>query len=130
MYLEARKANLFDTEFDLCVAVGTAITVATGRKGNPKQHCFEMSSDFLQDKIQSAEIFFEKSNITTTAELKNLFEDLDDYKEKDKGTQSRLTMRLGLPMVVELLEKFSLDNLMVSGTGLWYGIYFQEIHKI
>jgi exopolyphosphatase/pppGpp-phosphohydrolase len=129
MYLEAHKANLFDTEFDLCVAVGTAITVATGKKGNPKQHCFEMSNDFLQDKIKNAEAFFEESNINTTADLKKLFDDLDDYKEKDKGIQSRLTMRLGLPMVVELLEKFSLDSLMVSGTGLWYGVYFQEIHN-
>ena len=129
MYLEAHKANLFESDFDLCVAVGTAITKATGKKGNPRQHCFEMSTDFLKDKMKFAESLFKELNITTTIELKNAINELGDSSGKGGKIQEFLTVRLGLPMVVELLEKFSLDSLMVSGTGLWYGVYFQEIYN-
>ncbi len=130
LYLEAHKANLFESDFDLCVAVGTAITVATGKKGNPNQHCFEMSIDFLEDKIKKTSMNFERSNITTTAELKNITEKIDNSNTKKTLIQGSITMNLGLPMIIELLSKFSLDSLMVSGTGLWYGIYFQEIYEL
>jgi exopolyphosphatase/pppGpp-phosphohydrolase len=129
MYLEANKDKLFDTDFDLCVAVGTAITKATGIIGNARQHCFEMSVDFIKDQLAQAEFEISKPDVKTTLELKNIHNKLNDRYEKDALLQTWLTMRLGLPMVLELLEKFSLKNLMVSGTGLWYGIYFQEINN-
>ncbi len=40
---------------------------------------------------------------------------------------AELTTRLGLPMFVAMMEKYSIPEIHVSGTGLWYGIYFQRL---
>ena len=129
MYLEANKANLFDAEYDLCVGVGTAITKATGKKGNPRQHCFEMSTDFLEDKMKFAKSKLQEFSGSTTLELREALKEFGDLSGKGGRMQEFLTVSIGLPMIVELLGKFSIDSLMVSGTGLWYGAYFQEIYK-
>ena len=36
-------------------------------------------------------------------------------------------MRFGLPILIEILAYFKIDEIVVSGTGLWYGIYAQKI---
>ena len=129
MYLKANTKGLFDVEFMDCVAVGTAITKSSGKKGNAKQHCFEMSKDFMKDKINKADILFKELNITTTSDLKEFLDSQSDFHGKGVKIHEYLTIRLGLPMIIEILERFDLDSLMISGTGLWYGVYFQEIYK-
>jgi hypothetical protein len=39
-------------------------------------------------------------------------------------------MRLGLPMFVEIMEGFNLEEIIVSGTGLWYGVYFENLYHL
>ena len=60
--------------------------------------------------------------------------DLNDFDfEASKGNKKlddQITMRLGLPMFLSLMDKFNIKEIHVSGTGLWYGIYLQHLHNI
>ena len=41
-----------------------------------------------------------------------------------------LTMRMGLPMYLLLMDKFNIKSIHVCGTGLWYGIYLQHLFNV
>ena len=60
--------------------------------------------------------------------------DLNDFDfEASKGNKKiddQITMRLGLPMFLSLMDKFNIKDIHVSGTGLWYGIYLQHLYNI
>ena len=43
---------------------------------------------------------------------------------------NNVVMRLGLPMFVEIMEGFNLEEIIVSGTGLWYGVYFENLYNL
>ena len=40
---------------------------------------------------------------------------------------AKLTVRLGLKMFQRMMSQYNISSITVSGTGLWYGIYFQEL---
>lgn len=48
----------------------------------------------------------------------------------NKEIDTIITMRLGLPMFLSLMERFNIAEIHVSGTGLWYGIYLQHLLNI
>lgn len=67
------------------------------------------------------------SKFSTVGELNSF-----DF-ESSKGNKSLdtiITMRLGLPMFVSLMERFNIFEIHVSGTGLWYGVYLQHLLNI
>ena len=41
-----------------------------------------------------------------------------------------LTMRMGLPMYLIIMEKFGIKAIHVCGTGLWYGVYLQHLFNV
>ncbi len=109
-----------------CVSVGTAITKATGKKNNVSQHDTVLTKDQIIQKINLCnENILSKFN--TVGELNSF-----DF-EASKGNKSLdtiITMRLGLPMFVSLMERFNIFEIHVSGTGLWYGVYLQHLLNI
>ena len=109
-----------------CVSVGTAITKATGKKNNASQHDTVLTKDQIIQKINLCnENILSKFN--TVGELNSF-----DF-EASKGNKSLdtiITMRLGLPMFVSLMERFNIFEIHVSGTGLWYGVYLQHLLNI
>ncbi len=109
-----------------CVSVGTAITKATSKKNNAAQHDTILSKQQIEDKItQCNEKILQQFD--TVGELNDFdFEASRGNKELD----SIITMRLGLPMFVSLMERFNISKIHVSGTGLWYGIYLQQLFNI
>lgn len=109
-----------------CVSVGTAITKATGKKKNAAQHDTILSKLQIEDKIaKSNERILQQFD--TVGELNNFdFEASQGNKELDRI----ITMRLGLPMFISLMERFNISKIHVSGTGLWYGIYYQHLLNI
>ena len=127
-YISPIAKAIAEAESILCVSVGSAITAATGKIGNPKQHGTELSVRGITTKIdelnKKLELHYSDSKALATDVEKH--EDLRKIKNIDK----LLVMRLGLPLFVEVLKKFSLEGLTVSGTGLWYGVYFENLYKL
>ena len=106
-----------------CVSVGTAITKATGKKNNASQHDTILTKDQIMQKIDHCN---EKilSQFSTMGEL-NAFD--FEASRGNKELDTIITMRLGLPMFVLLMERFNILKIHVSGTGLWYGVYLQHL---
>lgn len=53
----------------------------------------------------------------------------DESKYKNRVLDSVLTKALGLPVFLEILKRFNLDKLVVSGTGLWYGTFYHHLEE-
>ena len=124
-YKNMGEAMMSDTE-SFCISVGTAITHATGGKNNAAQHDRVMTREKIEDCIN-----------TCTEAILNQFDTVGDLNEFDfeaskgnKELDDQITMRLGLPMFLSLMDKFNIKEIHVSGTGLWYGIYLQHLHNI
>ena len=124
-YKNMGEAMTSETE-SFCISVGTAITHATGGKNNAAQHDRIMTREKIEDCINAC-----------TESLLEQFDtvgDLNDFDfEASKGNKrldDQITMRLGLPMFLSLMDRFNIKDIHVSGTGLWYGIYLQQLHNI
>lgn len=121
LYKNINAGQLSDDNF--CVSVGTAITAATGRRGNRHQHDRILTLQDIRNKIESCQEIL-------TSQFGNVGE-LNYYDVNSKGGNRELdaviTMRLGLPMFPLLMERFHISRIHVSGTGLWYGIYLQHL---
>ena len=109
-----------------CISVGTAITHATGGKNNAAQHDRVMTREKIEDCIE-----------TCTQAILDQFDTVEQLNEYDfessrgsKRLDDQITMRLGLPMFLSLMDRFNIKEIHVSGTGLWYGIYLQHLHNI
>lgn len=109
-----------------CISVGTAITHATGGKNNAAQHDKVMTREKIEERIDSC-----------NEAILNQFDTVGDLNEFDfeaskgnKKLDDQVTMRLGLPMFLSLMDRFNINEIHVSGTGLWYGIYLQHLHNI
>lgn len=109
-----------------CIAVGTAITKATGKKGNPKQHDTVLTIEDLQDKVQSLDEML-KSRFVYARELFYAVNQEGNYHKHRDELDGQIVMRLGLPMFIAIMKRLGIPKLTVSGTGLWYGIYFQQL---
>ena len=124
-YKNMGDAMTSETE-SFCISVGTAITHATGGKNNAAQHDRVMTREKIEACIE-----------TCTQAILNQFDTVEQLNEFDfeaSGSSKRLddqiTMRLGLPMFLSLMDRFNIKEIHVSGTGLWYGIYLQHLHNI
>ncbi|MBO4488103.1 MAG: hypothetical protein J5741_00405 [Bacteroidales bacterium] len=107
-----------------CVAVGTAITKATGKSSNAKQH----DSVMTVQKIDSIIDTIHSQLIDKYPDVESLFNDVDSQRKGHKDyVDAKLTMRLGLKMFQLIMMHYNIPSVTVSGTGLWYGIYFQEL---
>ena len=111
-------------EDTFCVSVGSAITHATGKKKNAQQHDCILNYEQIADKIE---------NLTTKLlEMFNTVGDLVRWEQQMTGDtiDDMLTLRMGLPMYLLLMEKFNIKQIHVCGTGLWYGIYLQHLFNV
>lgn len=111
-----------NAEETYCVCVGTAITEATPGRGNQGKHDKILTRENL---LNSIERFTDK--------LKDDFENIGILERKilsDNDLESVVVSRLGLPLILEFMNHFGIISLNVSGTGLWYGVFFKELYKI
>lgn len=111
-------------EDTFCVSVGSAITHATGKKKNAQQHDCILNYEQIANKIE---------NLTTKLlEMFNTVGDLVRWEQQMTGDaiDDMLTLRMGLPMYLLLMEKFNIKQIHVCGTGLWYGIYLQHLFNV
>ena len=122
------KKEVKDIPVHECISVGTAITSATGKNGNKKQHCSVMTYDAIQKSLSNSTNFL-LDKYETVGELLIALKAEDESKSKNRVLDSALTKALGLPAFLEILKKFNLDKLVVSGTGLWYGTFYHHLEE-
>lgn len=123
-FMKNMGITMLSDEETFCVSVGTAITSATGKSGNAKQHDSVLEYDNLSQKIK---------NLTSTIlERFDTVGDLVRWEQRmgDDTMDRTLTMRMGLPMYLLLMNKFNIKSIHVCGTGLWYGIYLQHLFNV
>ena len=111
-------------EESFCVSVGTAITSATGKTKNASQHDSILTYNVLVEKISKL-----------TEQILERFSNVGELIEWEQSLSSDamdriLTMRMGLPMYLTIMEKFNIKSIHVCGTGLWYGIYLQHLFNV
>jgi exopolyphosphatase/pppGpp-phosphohydrolase len=102
------------------VGVGRALTIATGEKSNEKQHDFKLTKNKITQVINS--LGDEICDYKTMENLKK--------NAKNDWVENKIVTRLGLPIILEIMNHFQIDSLYVNGTGLWYGVFFKEFHNI
>lgn len=122
------KKEVRDIQVHECISVGTAITSATGKKGNKKQHCTIMTHEKIERSCFNA-IKFLLDKYETIGELLAALKAEDESNCKNRVLDSALTKALGLPAFLEILKRFNLDKLVVSGTGLWYGLFYHHLEE-
>ena len=120
-------ANSFPVNINIfCIAVGTAITTATGEKGNARQHDKILTLEKLKEKVEFLDAKL-KERYTYASDL---YYDITNGGARGETLDREIVMRVGLPMFITLMTKLKISQLTVSGTGLWYGIYFQELFEL
>lgn len=113
-------------DIDCCVGLGTAITRSTGVRSNKYQHGMVLAKNKIAEKI---EMIGEEIMLTEKKYLDFIFKTYNkpiDYKYFD----NTLSMFLGLPIYLEIMDKYKADKIIVSGTALRYGIFWQKASKI
>lgn len=112
-----------------CISVGSCITHATGKKGNRHQHCMVMTAKHLIRALETTEDKLIK-DFKTVGKLKLALEDEQLSRDGKQWIDNFLTIRLGLPMYMNVLGEYDINEVIVSGTGLWYGVFFQKATPI
>lgn len=105
-----------------CVGVGTAITFASGGKNNREQHDRLLDCDKIKKQIEIIE-----------NDMINKYDSINQIEKecfRNDNFEKRICARLGLPMILDLMNHYGIDYLHVSGTGLWYGIFFKEYYGL
>lgn len=110
-------------ENTFCISVGTAITKATNKKNNASQHDSVLTRESIANRIITAENKL-KDRFANVGELNDF--DLE-FANSNHPFDKEITIRLGLPMFINLMDKFKIPEVHISGTGLWYGIYLQQL---
>jgi len=107
-----------------CICVGTAITTALGPIPNKYVHDSLLDTNQIQNIIETLTKNFEYYSIS---DLQYTIEYTDG---KSNPLEKKLVSRLGLPIISEIIQFFNVKNLRISGTGLWYGVFFANFHGI
>lgn len=123
-FMKNMGITMLSDEETFCVSVGTAITSATGKRGNAKQHDSVLEYNKISQKIEYL--------TSTILERFDTVGDLVRWEQRmgDDTMDRNLTMRMGLPMYMLLMDKFNIKSIHVCGTGLWYGIYLQHLFNV
>lgn len=112
---------------DFIIANGTAITQASGKSGNKKQHCTVLTKEGIKNKMLEFEGYL-NDNFSNSKALLDVLEDShSDYRDKIDRV---LVSRLGLSMFLEIMNQINVPKLVINGTGLWYGIYFENLYNL
>ena len=119
--------SLKENKITFCVALGTAITTATHKVGNARQHGTILTLEKIKETIDNID---QVLNIRYTNMLE-LWRDMEKRKHirENPSLDNTVIMRIGLPFYAEIMAHLGIKELVVSGTGLWYGVYFENLRE-
>lgn len=118
-----------NTEYTYLVGVGSAITKATNRNSNKKQHGVILTYEQLFEQQQNLADGL-AADFPTVGELKDHFLRYPDDTNIHKNTRERLVKFFGLRMVLQVMDRVGIRTMIVNGMGLRYGIYHQMLNAI
>jgi len=119
-------SKLISTSKLNCISVGTTITRTTRKQGNAKQHGTILTIDLLEERLNH----FKNEIIIKYNSIIELQKEVNNVNKRNNTNRQDLTAALGLPFFIEIMRKLNIKELVVSGAGLWYGIYFQKLYDI
>ncbi len=109
-----------------CIALGSAITNATDMRSNKQQHGIRLNAKAIHQRIEATE----RDIIRNFRSINDLMSSISRENYRSFSfMENLLIMRLGLPMYLKIFDIFGIDELVVSGTGLWYGIFWQKCQQ-
>tara|TARA_R110002051_G_scaffold174602_2_gene244817 strand:+ start:6045 stop:8048 length:2004 start_codon:yes stop_codon:yes gene_type:complete len=111
----------------LCFGTGTAITKGTLQKVNSTQHGYIFTQKMIKDRIY----YFEKYLIEKFKNVGDLNTSIENKETLffRMTAQNILSIRLGLPVYLEIMRALNIEQLIVSSTSLWYGVYFDNLYN-
>ncbi len=125
-YYLKNYAPRYDQE-TLCFGVGTAITKGTGKRTGRHQH----GQHFTQNSLARRIYYYEHLLNKKYKNVEQMHQGMINEETLINGLDTRnvLSIRLGLPLYLEIMRKLNLEEITVSATSLWYGIYFDNLFK-
>jgi serine/threonine protein kinase len=112
-----------------CISVGNSIIQATGGKTAFTKHGVRLKVSDIKNKIEEFDRIL-RSKYTSISHLHDASEEnkLQQLRMERKSDQVNniLNSRLSLPMYLEIMERFKLDEVVVSNTGLFYGVFLEK----
>lgn len=118
-------ANLQRNQYKYMVGVGSAITKVTKQRRNKQQHGMILSQKKLQETRKRAKTLL-SVNFKTVANLQYYL--IKNKIEKD-SLEEEIVIFFGLGLFIELLSTLNLDDIIVNGAGLRYGVCLRELQK-
>lgn len=127
-YFSNPKSSLLNkNKGQFLIANGTAITHASGKKGNKEQHCTILTKESIENSMKKFEEYL-NGNYSNSKELLSV---LEGPHTEHRGKIDRiLVSRLGLSMFLEIMNQINITQIVVNGTGLWYGVYFENLYNM
>lgn len=109
-----------------CIGVGTAITAALGdgNKRNRDVHERILDKVHIQGSVNSRTIEF------SVFTVRNLQRQIELGSGASQRMEKKFVSRLGLPIISEIMDYFNVQELIISGTGLWYGVFFVKLNNL
>ena len=109
-----------------CVCVGTAVTAAFGDGSRPNKAIHERSLDLNQIET----IIDERNKEFCAMSPLAIQEQVENAGGKPNTMEKRFSSRLGLPVISEILQFFNIQSVRISGTGLWYGVFYANFYDL
>lgn len=116
-----------------CISVGNSFVQATGGKTAFTKHGIRLTVNDIKNKIQELDDAL-RSEYTSISHLHHASEEnkIQQLRMERKSDQvdNILNSRLSLPMYLEIMDRFNLEEVVVSNTGLFYGIFLEKLFQI
>ena len=116
-------------QFSQVIGVGTAITNATQKSSNEKQHGTILTLEQISDRQQKLKEQLQGEFITF-GELYTFLQNPQVSKSKIKAVRNRLVEFMGLGMYLQILKRLNSQEIIVNGLGLRYGILREALLNI
>jgi serine/threonine protein kinase len=112
-----------------CISVGNAIIQATGGKTAFTKHGITLTVNDIRNGITE----FDNNLRSKYGSISHLYDACEENKitqlkkeKKSDQVDNILISRLSLPMYLEIMERFKIEKVVVSNTGLFYGIFIDK----
>lgn len=109
-----------------CIGVGTAITavLGDGNKRNQDVHERLLNKKQIQDSVDS------RTKAFAVFTIHDLQRQIELGTSATQRMEKKLASRLGMPIIYEIMDYFNVQDLIISGTGLWYGVFYTKLYNI
>ena len=126
-HIEQATRPLQNRSWGALIGVGSALTNATKKKGNRKQHGLILKKQYLQKRHAQ----LQKHISLQYSTLQDLQQSLQrGHDNKDYSLQENLVSFVGLGMITNIMTRLGFQSIIINGVGLRYGICYEYIKQL